>query len=50
MSGYYFWPRSSVCTREKRDNELSEKIIEMHQMTKNRYVSPRIHKTLKKQN
>lgn len=49
VSGYYFWLKKPLTQRDKRDEELTKKIILIHDASKNRYGSPRIYKALKKE-
>lgn len=48
-SGYYHWLKRPISRHKRRDMQLSKKIIELHEKSKSRYGSPRIHQALLKQ-
>lgn len=48
-SGYYSWLNRPINPRTVRDIELSQKITAIHEASRSRYGSPRIHKSLEKQ-
>jgi transposase InsO family protein len=45
-AGYYAWSERPPSEREKRDGELGAKIAEIHEKSKKRYGSPRVHRKL----
>ena len=45
-SGYYAWRRRPVSSRSIRNQELLEKIKDVHKKSKETYGSPRVHKQL----
>jgi putative transposase len=48
-SGFYEWRqrRANPCERRRRDAELTEKILAIHQMSRRSYGTPRIHDELR---
>lgn len=47
-SGYYSWRKRTPSNHAKRDAELSEMIVEVHEFSRGTYGAPRIHEELKK--
>jgi transposase InsO family protein len=47
-SRYYAWLKRTPSNREIRDSELLERIKEIHEKSRKRYGSPKIHKELEK--
>lgn len=45
-SGYYYWRKHKISSRESRDTYLTCRIREIHQQVKSRYGAPRIHAEL----
>ena len=48
-SGYYSWLKAPESQRQKENNQLKEKIVEIHTQTKGRYGSPRLKAMLKRE-
>jgi putative transposase len=45
-AGFYAWSERPLCAREKRDEQLGAKIAEIHDDSRKRYGSPRVHREL----
>jgi len=48
VSGYYGWRNRPKSQREERDQELSDKIMEIYNTSRSSYGSPRIHAMLQR--
>ncbi len=47
-STYYHSLQKTESARERENHEITKKIIQIHQESKERYVAPKIHRTLLK--
>ncbi len=46
-SGYYAWKQRPECERDKADQALAEVVTQVHQESRGRYGSPRVHAELR---
>lgn len=47
-AGYYAWRKREASDRDKRDETITKKIVEIHRKSRKTYGSPRIHRALRK--
>lgn len=47
-AGYYAWRKREASDRDKRDETIAKKIVEIHCKSRKTYGSPRIHRALRK--
>lgn len=48
-SGFYAWQQRPECVRRQQDKMLAERILHIHQASRETYGSPRIHRVLQQQ-